>query len=120
MSQSEARSPRHVLECELTPEVPDAAVRAAMAAFYKTSDGYARQQGSHGATYFTRLLSVMEAVLVEPNLDILEIGAGAAGAMHTFLSRRKGANAIALELSPTSLQAAREGGAPAQPPRLWR
>ena len=62
----------------LTPQVPDARVRAAMAAFYKSNEGYAHQQASHTAAYFHRLLGVMDAVLAQPHLSLLEIGAGSA------------------------------------------
>jgi SAM-dependent methyltransferase len=80
-----------------------------MAAFYKNSEGYARQQGSHDAGYFSRLLGVMEAVLTGSDLRILEIGAGSAGAMRAFLSRKPDARAIAMELSSASLAAAAAG-----------
>jgi SAM-dependent methyltransferase len=104
--------PRHALESELTPEVPGAHVRAAMAAFYKSSEGYAHQQASHTTAYFNRLLGVMDAVLPRSNLTILEVGAGAAAAMYTFLARHQGARAIALELSPASIEAAIHAGSP--------
>ncbi len=74
-----------------------------MARFYKHSEGYARQQGSHDASYFSRLLEVMGSVLTQPDLGILEIGAGSAGAMRTFLGTRPGARAVAMELSSASL-----------------
>jgi ubiquinone/menaquinone biosynthesis C-methylase UbiE len=106
------RPPRHALECPLSPDVPDASVRAAMAAFYKTSDAYARQQASHREEYFGRLLAVMNAVLVEPKVEILEIGAGAAGGMHAFLRTHPAAKAIAMELSPASLKSAAETSLP--------
>lgn len=105
-SRSARPAPRHALECELTPDLPDPGVRAALAAFYRTSEGYARQQGSHGEEYFSRLLAVMDAVLVEPKLDILEIGAGAAGGLHAFLRKHPEAKGIAMELSPASLESA--------------
>ena len=104
--------PRHALECELTPEVPDVRVRTAMAAFYQSNEGYARQQGSHTAAYFARLIGVLDAVLAGPKLEILEIGAGSAGAMRTFLAAHPGARAVAMELSPSSLRAASRGGVP--------
>lgn len=103
MSRREDQSPRHALECELTPDLPDARVRQAMARFYKDSEGYARQQGLHDASYFRRLLEVMDSVLTQPDLRILEIGAGSAGAMRTFLRTRPGARAVAMELSSASL-----------------
>lgn len=97
--------PRHALDGELTPELPDARVRAAMAAFYKTSEGYARQQGTHTRAYFARLLSLIDAVLAgRPNPHVLEIGAGSSGAMRAFLSRRSDARAVAMEMSPISLR----------------
>jgi SAM-dependent methyltransferase len=102
--------PRDALDSELTPEVPDSEVRAAMAAFYKGSEGYARQQASHATAYFDRLLGVIDAVMTAPNPHILEIGAGSAAAMHTFLARHPGARAVAMELSPTSLLAAAHRG----------
>lgn len=80
-----------------------------MAAFYKSSEGYAHQQGSHTAAYFGRLLGVMDAVLTGPNLHVLEIGAGSAVAMHAFLERHVNARAVAMELSPASIRAARHG-----------
>ncbi len=103
MTGTSDNAPRHAVECELTPQLPDARVRAAMAAFYKHSEGYAQQQGSHDARYFTRLLGVMESVLTQPNLRLLEIGAGSAGAMRAFLSRKPDARAIAMELSTSSI-----------------
>ena len=78
-----------------------------MAAFYKHSEGYAQQQGSHDAGYFTRLLGVMESVLTQPNLRLLEIGAGSAGAMREFLRRKPDARAIAMELSASSIASSR-------------
>lgn len=102
--------PRHALECELTPQVPDARVRDAMAAFYKSSDGYAHQQASHSAAYFNRLLGVLDAALPDPKPCVLEVGAGSAGAMHAFLARRPGARAVAMELSPASIRASQQGG----------
>jgi SAM-dependent methyltransferase len=100
------------MDCELTPQVPDAALRAEMAAFYKTNEAYARQQVSHPTGYFDRLLSVMSAVLTEPRLRVLEIGSGSAGALHAFLRARPAVTAIAMELSPLSLQAAAENAPP--------
>ena len=55
-----------------------------MAAFYKSNEGYAHQQASHTAAYFHRLLGVMDAVLAQPHLSLLEIGAGSAVAMQDF------------------------------------
>jgi SAM-dependent methyltransferase len=81
-----------------------------MAAFYKSSEGYARHQGSHTTAYFHRLLGVIDAVLTQPSLSVLEIGAGSARVMHTFLARHPVAKAVAMELSPTSLHAAKHGG----------
>jgi SAM-dependent methyltransferase len=104
------KTPRHALDTALTPEVPDARVRAAMAEFYKTSEKYAHQQASHSASYFNRLLDVLDAALTQPNVRVLEVGAGAAGVMHTFLARHPGARAVALELSPASIGAAARGG----------
>ena len=103
--------PRHVLECDLGPLLPDAAVRAAMAAFYKSNEGYAAQQASHTAEYFHRLLGVMDAVLAQPHLSVLEIGAGSAVAMQDFLARHTDAKAVAMELSAASIRAARRGSA---------
>jgi SAM-dependent methyltransferase len=105
-------SPRHALEADLTPNVPDARVRAAMAEFYKSSEGYAHQQGSHTVAYFHRLLGVMDAVLARPNLHVLEIGAGSAVALRAFLESHAGSRAVAMELSPASIRAARQGGPP--------
>jgi SAM-dependent methyltransferase len=110
VNRSKDNDPRHALESKLTPEVPGAHVRAAMAAFYKSSDGYAHQQASHTTAYFTRLLGVMDAVLPQSNLTVLEIGAGSAAAMHTFLARHRGARGIVLELSPASIEAATHAG----------
>jgi SAM-dependent methyltransferase len=103
------KAPRHALECDLTAEVPGAALRERMAAFYRTNEPYARQQVSHPPGYFDRLLSVMNAVLTGSRLRVLEIGAGSAGALHTFLRQRPAAKGIALELSALSLRAAMQG-----------
>jgi SAM-dependent methyltransferase len=103
--------PRHALDCELTPQVPDARVRDAMAAFYKSSVGYADQQASHSRAYFDRLLGVLDAALTHPKPHVLEIGAGSAGAMQAFLARRPGARAVAVELSPASIRAQQGGSA---------
>ena len=105
--------PRHALDAILTPAVPDARVRAAMAEFYKTSDRYAHQQASHGAAYFNRLLAVLDAVLTQRDLRVLEVGAGSAAVMHAFLRRRSDARAVALELSPASIDATTRGDNPA-------
>jgi SAM-dependent methyltransferase len=110
VSRTGDNAPRHALESELTPEVPGSHVRAEMAAFYKSSEGYAHQQASHTTAYFNRLLGVMDAVLLQPHLTVLEIGAGSAAAMYTFLARHQGARAIAMELSPASIQAATHAG----------
>ena len=77
-----------------------------MAAFYKTSEGYACQQATHSPQYFARLSGVIDEVLIDPDLHVLEIGAGSAVAMHTFLSTRPAARAVVMELSPVSIQAA--------------
>jgi SAM-dependent methyltransferase len=103
---SAPKRPRHALESALTPQVPDSHVRAAMASFYKSSEGYAHQQASHTTAYFNRLLGMMDAVLTQPNLSLLEIGAGSATAMHRYLARHPGARAVAMELSPSSIRAA--------------
>ena len=105
MTRAPDAGPRHALECELTPQLPDARVRDALAAFYKTSEGYAQQQGTHTHAYFTRLLSLIDVVLTTPNPSVLEVGAGASGAMRAFLSRRPDARAVAMEMSPISLRA---------------
>jgi SAM-dependent methyltransferase len=99
------------MECELTAEVPGSAVRAEMAAFYRTNESYALQQASHQPGYFARLLAVMDVVLTQPRPRVVEIGAGSAGALRAFLLRRPDARAVAMELSPTSLRTAKEGGA---------
>ena len=104
MTRSPDAGPRHALDCELTPQLPDARVRAAMAAFYKTSEGYAQQQSTHTRAYFGRLLTLLDAVLTTPNPHVLEIGAGAAGAMRDFLLRRPNARAVAIEMSAISLR----------------
>jgi cyclopropane fatty-acyl-phospholipid synthase-like methyltransferase len=98
------RTPRHALDTELTPALPDAQVRAAMAAFYKTNEGYAHQQASHTAAYFDRLQGVLDAVLVQRQMSVLEIGAGSAVAMRSFLARHTGAEAVAIELSAASIR----------------
>ena len=105
-------SPRHALDSELTPEVPDARVRDAMAAFYESSEGYAHQQATHSTAYFDRLLGVIGTVLTRPNLNLhlLEVGAGSATAMHTFLDTNPSARAVAIELSPVSIRAATRPG----------
>ena len=110
MTRSGDAAPRHALDCELTPQLPDARVRAAMAAFYKTSEGYAQQQGTHTQAYFGRLLDVIDAVLTLPDPHVLEIGAGSSAAIRAFLSRRPDARAVAMEMSPMSLRGA--GGPP--------
>ena len=112
MNRAGKKALRHALDAELTPAVPDSQVRAAMAAFYKSSEGYARQQASHTTAYFHRLLSVIDAVLTQPHPCVLEIGAGSAAAMHTFLARHADARAVAMELSPSSIRLARQGGSP--------
>lgn len=104
--------PRHALDSELTPEVPDPCVRDAMAAFYKSSEGYACQQATHPTAYFSRLLDIMDAVLTQPDVHVLEIGAGSAAAMHTFLTTHPRARAVAMELSPASIRAATRAGSP--------
>jgi hypothetical protein len=48
LRDTEMRGRRHALDTELTPALPDAQVRAAMAAFYKSNEGYALQQASQG------------------------------------------------------------------------
>jgi SAM-dependent methyltransferase len=108
VSRAGRPAPRHALDAELTPVVPDARVRAAMTEFYKSSEGYAHQQGSHTAAYFGRLLGVIDGVLTGSNLQVLEIGAGSAIAMRAFLSRHTDAQALAMELSPASIEAARQ------------
>lgn len=110
LNRAKADVPRHALDCELTPKVPDARVREAMAAFYKSSDGYARQQASHSSAYFDRLLGVLDAVVTQPKPHLLEIGAGAAGALHAFLASHPGARAVAMELSPASILASQQEG----------
>lgn len=110
MNRAGDKAARHALDSELTPTVPDSRVRAAMAAFYKSSEGYAHQQASHTTAYFHRLLGVLDAVLTQPHQSVLEIGAGSGGAMHTFLARHTDARAVAMELSPASIRIARQGG----------
>ena len=110
MNRSARPAPRHALDGELSPRVPDSGLRAEMTAFYKTSEAYAHQQASHPPEYFARLLSVMNAILTRPQLQIVEIGAGSAGAISSFLVARPDARAIAVELSPASLRATRQRG----------
>ena len=109
MSRTNDHGPRHALDCELSPQVPDARVRDAMAAFYKSSEGYAHQQASHSAAYFDRLLGVLDTAVRHPKPHVLEIGAGSAAAMQAFLARRPGARAVAMELSLASIRA-QQGG----------
>jgi SAM-dependent methyltransferase len=94
--------------------LPDAHTREALAAFYNSSEGYARQQGTHSTAYFKRLLAVIGSVLTQPDAHVLEIGAGSALAMRAFLNTRPAARAVAMELSPASIRAATHG----QPPSL--
>jgi SAM-dependent methyltransferase len=105
-------TPRHALDSELTPELPSTRVRDAMAAFYKSSEGYARQQGTHSTAYFSRLLDVMDAVLTQPDVHVLEIGAGSGAAMHSFVATHPRARAVVMELSPVSIRAAIRSGSP--------
>ena len=112
MSRVRVRVPRHALECALSQDVPDERVRAAMSAFYKSNEGYAHHQASHTAAYFQRLLGVLDAVLTEPHLHVLEIGAGSAAALRAFVAAHAGARAVAMELSPASIRAANHGGTP--------
>jgi SAM-dependent methyltransferase len=81
-----------------------------MSAFYKTSENYARQQASHPAEYFDRLQGVMKAVLTKDDPQIVEIGGGSGGAMHSFLSKRPAGRAVVVELSPTLLRIAQADG----------
>jgi SAM-dependent methyltransferase len=81
-----------------------------MTAFYKSSEGYAFQQATHSTTYFARLSGVIDAVLTQPDVRVLEIGAGSALALRTFLNTRPAARGVAMEMSPVSLQAATQGG----------
>jgi SAM-dependent methyltransferase len=83
-----------------------------MAEFYKNSEQYAHQQSSHTLAYFSRLLAVLDAVLTQPNLRVLEVGAGSAAVMRAFLARRQDAKAVAMELSPASLRVAASDAAP--------
>ncbi len=108
MSRPKAAAPRHALDCELTPCVPEDRLQAALSAFYRTSETYARQQASHPAEYFARLLAVLDAVLTKPQPELLEIGAGAGAAMQAFLRTRPEARIFVMELSPALLRAARE------------
>lgn len=101
--------PRHALDCELTADVPDARTRAAMAAFYSSSERYARQQDTHAPAYFTRLIGVLDSVLPQPDVHLLEIGAGSALALRTFLNTRPAARGVAVELSSVSIRAAAQG-----------
>ena len=84
-------------------------VRAAMAAFYKTNEGYAHQQASHTAAYFDRLQGVLDAVLVQrQKWSVLEIGAGSAVAMEEFSCQAAQVQrAVAMELSAASIREAR-------------
>lgn len=91
---------KHALEMELIPQPPGERVRAELAAFYRTNERYIRQQHSHGIGYFARLLAVMNRVLIKPHAQVLEIGAGSAIALKTFLKRHPGTTAVALEMSP--------------------
>ena len=86
-----------------------------MALFYKSNEGYALQQASHTVAYFSRLLGVIDAVLTDPNPHVLEIGAGSAAAMRDFLTRRGDARAVAMELSPTSIESAKYASPSLQP-----
>ena len=110
MSRAGRHVPRHALDSELTPDVPSVGTREAMAAFYKSSEAYALQQATHSTAYFNRLSGVIDAVLTQPNLRVLEIGAGSAVAIRTFLRSRPAARAVAMEMSPVSLQAAAKTG----------
>ena len=108
MSRNRDSAPRHALDSALSPSLPDARVRAALADFYRTNAVYAEQQSAHDSKYFRRLLSVMETVIGGDHPRVLEIGSGSGGALRAFLNSRSGAGAVALELSSASLQ--RAGG----------
>jgi SAM-dependent methyltransferase len=101
--------PRHALDAPLTPHVPDARTRAALAEFYRSDAGYAERQSEHDASYFRRLLSVVDAVITGRAPRVLEIGSGSAGALRTFLASRPGTTAMALEVSTASLRRAAAG-----------
>jgi ubiquinone/menaquinone biosynthesis C-methylase UbiE len=105
MTQPGDRVP-YTVDDELSTTAPDLSVRAAMATFYKTNEDYARQQASHTANYFRRLLAVLEEVLTGSDVEILEIGAGSGRAILDFLGCRPAAKAIALDLSHRSLRTA--------------
>jgi SAM-dependent methyltransferase len=110
VSRPDGRPPRHALDSALTPNAPDARLRAEMAVFYRTNESYARQQASHSAKYFDRLLSVMNAVMAKADPRIVEIGGGAGAAMHSLLERRPAGRAFVVELSPTLLRVAQADG----------
>ncbi len=107
--------PRHALDCALSPRLPDARTRAALADFYRTNAGYADRQSEHDNRYFRRLLSVMETVIDGDHPRVLEIGSGSGRALQVFLESRRGASAAALELSSASLQRAGAANAALQP-----
>ena len=106
MSRPDARPPRHALDSALTPNAPDAKLRAEMSVFYRTNESYARQQASHPVKYFDRLLSVMNGVLDKADPRIIEIGGGAGAAMQSFLGPKPAGRAFVVELSPALLRAA--------------
>jgi SAM-dependent methyltransferase len=108
--------PRHALECGLTTRLPDAATRSALTEFYRTNAGYAHKQAGHDRLYFRRLMPVMESIALGAAPRVLEVGSGAAGALHAFLAARPGASGIAMEVSAPSLQRAAETGAAALRP----
>ena len=54
---------------------------------------------------------VMRTVLTAPGPSILEVGAGTAGALHTFLRENPGARAVGLEMSPALLKGMTNAGA---------
>lgn len=110
MKPPPVRKPRHALECELTPLAPDTDTRAAMREFYRTNEGYTRQQASHGPSYFSRWLSVLDRALGQGPVSLLEIGAGSSGAIREFLRFRPNARAVALELSAASFGPSAEPG----------
>jgi SAM-dependent methyltransferase len=103
-STTELKRPRHALDCPLSPNLPDAETRLALAEFYRTNTEYADQQARHRGAYFRRLLAVMSTVIVGSSPRVLEIGSGSGSALHGFLAERSGATGVATEVSAPALR----------------
>ena len=87
----------------LGPHIPDQNTRSRLKTFYRSNRAYADRQAQHDASYYRKFRDVVVHTIPERAADVLEVGAGAGGALLPLVEQRPEIRIVALDLSPSAM-----------------